>query len=83
MKRFLLVTMMASIGVFAADKVWTNATGDGKWGTDGNWSDNVAPTASDTGYGLRSACSRPPAPRASWAHLEMFGLIECRFTLQK
>ncbi len=50
MKRILLVTMMASIGVFAADKVWTNATGDGKWGTDGNWSDNVAPTASDTGY---------------------------------
>ncbi len=50
MKRILLVTMMASFGVFAADKVWTNATGDGKWGTDGNWSDNVAPTASDTGY---------------------------------
>lgn len=24
-----------------------------------------------------------PAPPASWAHLEMFDLIECRFTLQK
>ena len=50
MKRILLFTMMASFGAFAADKVWTNETGDGKWGTDGNWSDNVAPTASDTGY---------------------------------
>ena len=50
MKRILLFTMMASFGAFAADKVWTNETGDGNWGTDGNWSDHVAPTASDTGY---------------------------------
>lgn len=40
-------------------------------------------------------CSQPAFPAsyqpaacrphlgASWAHLEMFGLIECRFTLQK
>ena len=47
MKRILLFTMMASFGAFAADKVWTNETGDGNWGTDGNWSDHVAPTASD------------------------------------
>lgn len=34
----------------AADKVWTNGTGDGKWSTKGNWSDNAAPTVSDAGY---------------------------------
>lgn len=33
----------------------------------------------------RRRCLRPASQRlrASWAHLEMFGLIECRFTLQK
>ena len=50
MKKILFATMMACVGAFAADKVWTNETGDGNWGTDGNWSDHVAPTASDTGY---------------------------------
>lgn len=40
------------------------------------------------GRGCSRPASRPsallqPAPPASWAHLEMFDLIECRFTLQK
>ena len=50
MKSVLFATIAICMYASAADKVWTNATGDGKWGTDGNWSDNVAPTASDTGY---------------------------------
>ncbi|MCZ7647467.1 MAG: Ig-like domain-containing protein [Planctomycetota bacterium] len=44
-----LVLTLAAIGnLHAATVTWTNATGDGKWSTPGNWSTGALPTATAT-----------------------------------
>ena len=81
MKKILFATMMACAGAFAADKTWTNGTGDGKWGTPGNWLDNAAPTASDTGYTITvSGTSENNIPGLTPTRLILAGSSAVRVT---
>ena len=81
MKKILFATMMACAGAFAADKVWTNDTGDGKWGTPGNWLDKAAPTAADTGYAITvSGTSENNIPGLTPTRLILAGSSAVRVT---
>ena len=42
-----LAIAFSALAVNAANVKWTNATGDGKWDTDGNWEGGAKPTADD------------------------------------
>ena len=42
------VVSMVSVSLFAASRMWTDATGDHKWSTPGNWTPSQVPTGSDS-----------------------------------
>ena len=42
--------MLASQISFGGNVLWTNATGDNRWSTPGNWRENAVPAASDVVY---------------------------------
>ena len=46
----LVGAMLASQISLGRDVLWTNATGDNKWSTPGNWRENAVPDASDVVY---------------------------------